>query len=118
MTKEELVKLLESLGVPISDSTPTDDDMEEEIRIHYWDYIWEDLTASGKEYTCKVTYQISVVADRPRHPILLKLKKELNKKGLHPDIRHEYIPGTRRVHSFFPLEVLENIGGTNESKKT
>lgn len=110
MTKEELVSLLKELKVPLSDSTPRDDDMEEEIRIHYWDYIWEDITASGANYNTNVTYQISVIADRPRHPKLLELKKKLNDKGLFPTIQHEYLAEERRVHSFFSLEVLENIG--------
>ncbi len=110
MTKEELVSLLKELKVPLSDSTPRDDDMEEEIRIHYWDYIWEDITASGSNYNTNVTYQISVIADRPRHPKLLELKKKLNDKELFPTIQHEYLAEERRVHSFFSLEVLENIG--------
>ena len=33
-------------------------EMEEEIRIHFWDYIWDDVIASGKVYNTKVTYQI------------------------------------------------------------
>lgn len=110
MTKEELVKLLESLNIPISESTPKDNDMEEEIRLHFWDYVWEDITASGANYTTNVTYQISVIADRPRHPKLLELKKLLNKKGFFPTIQHEYLTEKRRIHSFFSLEVLENIG--------
>ena len=62
MTKEDLVKLLKELEVPLSESTPRDEEMEEEIRIHYWDYIWEDLMASGEKYNSLVTYQISAVA--------------------------------------------------------
>lgn len=109
MTKEELVELLKELEVPLSESTPKDDDMEEEIRIHFWDYIWEDITASGTNYNTNVTYQISVVADRPRHPKLLELKKKLNKRSLFPVIQHERLAESRRVHSFFSLEVLENV---------
>ena len=110
MTKEELVSVLNKLDVPISESTPKDDDMEAEIRIHFWDYVWEDITASGSNYNTNVTYQISVIADKPRHPKLLKLKQELNKVGLFPTIQHEYLTEKRRIHSFFSLEVLENIG--------
>lgn len=113
MTKQELVELLKSLKVPLSESTPRDEEMEEEIRIHYWDYNWEDLMASGSNYNTKVTYQISVVANRPRHPKLLELKKVLNEKDIHPSIHHEHLVKTRRVHSFFSLEVLENIGEEN-----
>lgn len=110
MSKEELIELLEKLKVPISDSTPKDTDMEEEIRIHFWDYCWEDLIASNSKYNTKVTYQISIVADKPRHPKLLELKKELNQKGIFPKIQHEYLTERRKIHSFFSIEVLENIG--------
>lgn len=110
MTKEELVQLLKELNVPISESTPKDDDIEEEIRIHFWDYIWEDITASGSNYNTNVTYQVSVIADKPRHCKLLELKQKLNTKGLFPIIQHEYDVENRRIHSFFSLEVLENIG--------
>lgn len=114
MTKEELVELLNKLNVPLSEDTPKDEEMEEEIRIHFWDYIWEDITASGSNYNTNVTYQISVVADKPRHPKLIELKKELNKIGIFPTIQHEYLNEKRRIHSFFSIEVLENIGEENE----
>ena len=109
MTKEELVNLLEELEVPISESAPKDDDIEEEIRIHYWDYIWEPIIASGTEYNTNVTYQVSIVSDKPRHPKLLLLKKKLNDKGYFPKIEHEHLIEKRRVHSFFSIDVLENI---------
>ena len=110
MIKEELIKILYGLNIPVSESTPKDADMEEEIRLHFWDYNWDDITASGSNYNTNVTYQVSIVADRPRHPKLLELKKVLNEKGLFPSIQHEYLTEERRVHSFFFLEVLENIG--------
>lgn len=109
MTKKELVELLDKLKIPISESAPKDDNMEEEIRLHYWDYLWEDLTASGQDYSTNVTYQISIVADKPRHPKLLELKRSLNELGYFPSIQHEYLAEKRRVHSFFSLEVLENV---------
>lgn len=109
MTKTELVELLKELDIPINEGTPEDTAVETEVRVCFWDYIWEDLTASGKEYNTNVTYQISVIADRPRHPKLLELKRKLNAKGLFPAIQHEHLREDRRVHSFFSLEVLENI---------
>lgn len=109
MTKPELIDLLKSLEIPVSEGAPKDDDMEEEVRIHFWEYNWEDLVASGSDYNLNVTYQISVVADKPRHPKLLELKEQLNNIGLYPVIQHEYLAENRRVHSFFSLEVLENV---------
>ena len=114
ITKEELVKLLDKLNIPVSESTPKDDEMEDEIRLHYWDYVWEDLVASGQVYNTKVTYQISIIADKPRHQKLLELKRKLNKRGYFPTIQHEYTADNRRIHSFFSLEILENIGEENE----
>jgi len=110
MTKAEFVKLIKSVKAPTSESTPKDEEMDEEIRIYYWDYIWDDITASGSNYNTKVTYQVSVVADKPRHEKLIELKKKFNEVGLFPEIQHEYIVEKRRIHSFFSVEVLENIG--------
>ncbi len=110
MTKTELVDILKKLNVPISESTPEDDEMEADIRICYWDYYWKDITASNSNYNTEVTYQISVIASIPRHPKLIELKKELNKIGLFPEFQHEYLTEKRRIHSFFSLDVLENIG--------
>lgn len=109
MTKKELVELLENLNVPLSEATPDDSDMEEEIRICYWDYVWDPISASGFEYNTIVTYQISVIADKPRHPKLLELKNKLNDIGLLPRIQHEYITSDRRIHSYFSIDVEENI---------
>lgn len=110
MSKEELVKLLESLKIPITEGPPDDDEVEEDARINFWDYDWLDNVASGTEYNTIVTYQISFVANIPRHPKLLELKRKLNEKGLHPEIQHEHLIEKRRVHSFFSMEVIENIG--------
>lgn len=109
MTKKELVELLEKLKIPIKEGTPTDEIMEDEVRVCFWDYYWEDQTASGKDYNTVVTYQVSIIADRPRHTKLLELKHLLNDIELFPAIQHEYDPETRRWHSFFSLEVLENV---------
>lgn len=109
MLKTELVETLKKIEVPIKEGTPSDDVMEEEIRVCFWDYYWEPQTASGNEYNTIVTYQISVIADRPRHPKLLELKHILAKLNLFPAIQHEYNPETKRWHSFFSLEVEENV---------
>ena len=114
MTKAELVELLKELDIPISECTPRDDDMEADVRVYFWDYIWEDIVASDSNYNTNVTYQVSFVASRPRHSKLLELKEKLNAKSIFPVIQHEYMAETRRVHSFFSIEVLENIGEKNE----
>ena len=109
MNKEELVKLLKSLEVPASEGVPEDNDIEEETRICFWEYVWDPIVASGTEYNTKVTYQISVISELPRCKALLELKKKLQEEDLHPQIQHEKDIQTRRWHSFLAIEVLENI---------
>lgn len=109
MTKPELIDLLKELKIPFNEGTPNDKVIEASEIIYFWDYNWEDLVASGKEFDTSVTYQISFLAEIPRSPKLLELKHKLNNIGLHPSIQHEYDPETRRWHSYFALEVLENI---------
>lgn len=109
MSKEELNELLKELEVPLSEGPPKDEDIEDDERINFWDYNWEDLMASGENYNTIVTYQISIVANKSRSATLLKAKKKLNDKGYHPQIQHEHLIEQRRVHSFFSIDVLENI---------
>lgn len=109
MTKPELVELLKKLNIPMNEGTPSDTNVEKPEVVYFWDYLWEPLTASGEEYNTNVTYQISFLAEKPRSPKLLELKRILNDSGIHPTIQHEFDPETRRWHSYFPIEVLENI---------
>ncbi len=114
MTKEEFVELLDELNIPVSEEAPKDEEIEDEVRLHYWEYNWEDNMASGEEYNTIVTYQVSFIADIPRHPKLLELKHLLNSQGIHPSIQHENLLEQRRIHSFFSVDLLENIGEENE----
>ena len=109
MTKPEIDELLKELEVPVSEGVPSDDNVNAKEYINYWEYLWEDNTASGTLYNTVVTYQISIISDTPRCKTLINLKKKLNEIGLFPDIQHEYNTETRRWHSFFSLEVLENV---------
>ena len=109
MTKEDLVKLLKSVTANTTEGVPKDEDIEVETRICFWDYVWEDFVASGEQYNTKVTYQVSVISEYPRCKELLRLKKKLNGLGLFPTIQHEYDIQTRRWHSFFSIDVVENI---------
>lgn len=109
MTKQELINLLNELNIPVHEGTPKDTSVDAEARVCFWDYLWEDITASGEGYNTNVTYQVSFIADRPRHPKLIELKNKLNEIGLFPQIQHEHLIEQRRIHSFFSLEVLENV---------
>ena len=109
ITKEDLVRILKSLNVPIAECVPEDDNIEAETRICFWEYAWEDMVASGKVYNTKVTYQVSVISEYPRCKELLKLKKILNNVNQFPIIQHEKDIKARRWHSFFSIDVLEEI---------
>lgn len=109
MTKPELEKLLKSLNVQVNEGVPEDTYIEAETRICFWEYIWEALIASGKEYDTNVTYQISIISDKPRCQALIELKHKLDELNIHPTIQIEYDIETRRWHSFFPIEVQENV---------
>lgn len=109
MTKQELIELLTFPNIPLSEGTPEDKTMEASVRIHFWEYIWEPLVASGAEYNTKVTYQVSIISDLPRCKELLQLKHRMDSIDLHPVIQIEYDVEERRWHSFFSIEVLENV---------
>ena len=110
MKKVELIELLEKMQVPVSEGVPDDENTEAETRICYWEYLWEPLIASSEEYNTNVTYQVSIISDQPRCQTLIKLKNELNKIDKHPLINIEYNIKERRWHSYFSIEVLENVG--------
>lgn len=109
MNKEELVKLLEKLGIPINEGIQNDKNTNSYPRIVFWEYGWDSIVASDQEYNTKVIYQISFFSKQPRHAKLLELKRKLNEKKIFPYIEHEYVEKEQCFHSFFPIEVLENI---------
>lgn len=78
-------------------------------RIVFWEYGWDPLLASNEEYDTKVTYQVSFFSKVPRDPKLLELRRLLKEKKICPYIEHEYIEKDRYFHSFFPVDVLEQI---------
>ena len=109
MNKEELIKILKNLGIPINEGIQNDKDTNVYPRIVFWEYLWDPIIASDKEYNTKVTYQISFFSKNPRNDKLLELKRILNEKRIFPFIEHEYVQKEKYFHSFFPIEVLEQI---------
>lgn len=109
MTKPELEEILTFPETPLNEGTPEDTVIEASVRICFWEYVWEPLVASGSEYNTKVTYQVSVISEFPRCKELIELKHKLDKLDLHPIIQHEKDIKTRRWHSYFSIEVLENV---------
>ncbi len=109
MTKAELINLLNKLNIPVNEGIQNDKDTNVYPRIVFWEYGWESIVASDKEYNTKVIYQISFFSKNPRNNKLLELKRELNNQKIFPYIEHEYIQKEKYFHSFFPIEVVENI---------
>lgn len=112
MTKSELSALLHRVGIPVGEGEQFLDSAERMPKIAYWEYIWEDVMASGDDYDMIVMYQISFVSSRPRDPALIRLRELLNEAGIHPVIYHEYIKGDAspgHFHSYFNIEVQEEI---------
>lgn len=109
MTKPELLAIFEALDIPYHEGIQYMDDNTKYPQIVFFEYTWEDEMASGNNYTTTVSYQISFRSMKPRDRKLLELKKLLNNNGIHPIIQHEYIESKREWHSFFPIEVNEDV---------
>ena len=109
MNKDDLVNLLNELDIPVNEGIQNDRYTNIYPRIVFWYYVWDPIIASNKEYDTKVTYQISFFSKEPRNPKLLKLRKKLAKKEIFPYIEREYIKKDQYFHSFFAIDVLENL---------
>lgn len=107
MTKAELSALLHKPGIPVNEGITSDKNINTFPRIVYWDYIWEDVLASGEECDTKATYQVSFYSKRPKDEKLLELRERLRAAGMHPVIYHEYVEEDKVFHSYFALEVIE-----------
>jgi len=108
MTKSELNTLLGALNIECKEGETVEGATFP--RIAYWEYDWSFSNASGSAYASIVTYQISFFALTPRHPKLIELLQALSAYGPLPSIKHEAVTSpTRMVHSYFAIEVLEDI---------
>lgn len=112
ISKAELSALLHTLDIPVGEGEQFIDSKDAMPKVAYWEYIWDDVMASGDDYEEIVTYQISFVAKRPRDPKLVELKRTLNNAGIHAMMYHEYVkaqtaPGY--YHTYFNIDVSEVI---------
>ncbi|WP_270590202.1 hypothetical protein [Coprococcus sp. LG101-27] len=103
MTQKELSKLLHDTGCPVNEGVSSIKNEKVFPRIDYWEMLWEDVMASGDDYSQEITWQISFYAKRPRNPKLMELKELLNELGYHPTIAHEYVIEDRVWHSYFSI---------------
>ena len=119
MTKQELIDLIESVGVTARENELYLEDLKAWPKIAYWEYIIEDVMASGDDYETVVTYQVSFASRAARPAELLELKQAFNNAGYHPVIYHETLNATNGPawhHYFFRVEITEALedgdGGT------
>ena len=103
MTQKELSKLLHDTGCPVNEGVSSIKNEKVFPRIDYWEMLWEDVMASGDDYSQEITWQISFYAKRHRNPKLMELKELLNELGYHPTIAHEYVIEDRVWHSYFSI---------------
>jgi hypothetical protein len=112
MTKKELIDLIESVGVTARENELYLEDLKAWPKIAYWEYIIEDVMASGDDYETVVTYQVSFASRTARPAELLKLKKAFNAAGYHPVIYHETLNATNGPmwhHYYFRVEITEDL---------
>lgn len=113
MKKSELVKLIENTGVTARETELYLEDLKTFPKIAYWEYIIEDVMASGDEYETIVTYQVSFASRTARPPELIRLKRAFNDAGYHPVIYHETLNATNGPawhHYYFRVEITEDMG--------
>lgn len=106
MTKTEMTEILHKSCKTVNEGITSSKNKDVYPRIVYWDYAWEDVVASGEEYSELETYQISFYSRTPRHENLIDLRKNLREVGCHPTIYHEYVEEDKVWHSYFSLEVV------------
>ena len=112
MTKAQLEELINSTGVTARENELFLEDVKKWPKIAYWEYIIEDVMASGDDYETVVTYQVSFASRTTRPAELLKLKKAFNGAGFHPVIYHETLSGTNGPawhHYYFRVEITEEL---------
>ena len=109
ITKSRLVEILRSTGVPVNEGISSDKNANLFPRIVFWEYIWDVLDASDTSYETVVTYQVSFHSDETRPEALLKLRKSLHDEGVRPTIYHEFIKESKEIHSYFAIEVMEQL---------
>ncbi len=113
MTKTELVELINSTGITARENELYLEDLKTFPKIAYWEYIIEDVMASGDDYETVVTYQVSFASRTARPASLLTLKRAFNAAGYHPVIYHETLPATNGPawhHYYFRVEIEEELG--------
>ena len=114
MDKSKLIEVLKSLGIPVNEGIQNDNDVNKSPRIVFFEYLWTDIPASDDVHATVVTYQVSFYSRTPRDPKLILLKEKLNELGSRPQINHEFVDKIPSFHSFFQIDVIEDLGNETE----
>lgn len=109
MEKSELEEIFKQCEIVYNEGIQFLDYNDIYPRIVFFEYRWEDIIASGKKNNTLVNYQVSFRSLMPRDPKLIKLKQLLNEKDIYPVISIEYIKEKREFHTYFAIEVLEDV---------
>lgn len=107
MTKDDLSSILHATTEAINEWTASEKNSKIFPHIVYWPYVDADIVASDESYANQRTYQISIYAQIPDDPVILKLRDKLREQNLHPVIYHEYVEEDKVFHSYFALDVVE-----------
>ena len=111
LTKAEFSQMIHEAGVTVGAGENYLDDEQTYPKIAYWEYVWTDQMASGSDYDTVIRYQVSYASRRGRDDGLKKLKRALNRRGLHPQLFHEYVKGDSSPgyhHWYCAVDVLED----------
>lgn len=109
MNKNEFIELLKELGIQINEGITPEKAKGNYPRIVIWPYVSEYQPSSGAAYNDIKTYQVSFMSALADDPKLKELRLKMLKKHLMPRINHEYIKEDRIWHSFFSVDLIENV---------
>ena len=109
MNKETLENIFKKLNITYNEGIQNMESNDTLPRLVFFDYVWDPITASGENYNTVVTYQISFFSLMPRDPLLIDLKNKLSEFQINPIIYHEYLKEKREFHSYFSIEISENL---------
>lgn len=109
MNKSEFIEILQELGIQLNEGITPEKLKGSYPRIVIWPYVSEFQQASGSAYNDVKTYQVSLMSGNVDEPKLLELRMKMLKKHLMPRINHEYIEEERIWHSFFSIDLIEDV---------
>lgn len=109
MNKTDLEKIFKKLGIPYNEGIQNMDKNQASPRLVFFEYVWTPITSSGSRYNTSVTYQISFFSLDSRNSKLIELRNILAENNINPVIYHEYLKEKREWHSYFSIEVLEDV---------